>query len=365
MKVSAVSLLSTRLSNQLLTWSGSKLYVYPIKGLRGIELESAEIGPQGIHHDRRFMLYEVQATTGVLKKIQLDTHPACALFEPRIVPGSQEGGSEVVVSFLGNPPRDGEPGDDDHGSVSVPLEPDLSTLEKISVDLHGSPASAYRMGTGYDNWFSQRFGVETMLVYLGDGRRAVLGKTLPPKAAQGQQQRGWISSLTSYIPGARQGGEDSTPWITFSDVAPLMVASESSLQDVRSRLLGGYPVEMYKFRPNIVVDGQAEDAWAEDFWAELRIGPGNTLQLTGNCVRCVSLNVDYKTGKPAEGEEGNVLKRLMKDRRVDAGSKWSPVFGRYAFLDGRHNETITVSVGDGVEVTRRNTERSVWDWPDL
>ena len=124
-------------------------------------------------------------------------------------------------------------------------------------------------------------------------------------------------------------------------------------------------MEMYKFRPNIVVDGHAEDAWAEDFWAELRIGAENTLQLTGNCVRCVSLNVDYKTGKPAEGEEGNVLKRLMKDRRVDVGSKWSPVFGRYAFLGGRHSKGIVIAVGDGVEVTRRNAERTVWDWPDL
>ncbi|KAK3905477.1 MOSC domain-containing protein [Staphylotrichum tortipilum] len=342
----------------------SALYVYPIKGLRGIGLESAEIGPQGIRHDRRFMLYEVQATTSALKKIQLDTHPACALFQPQIVSGSQNGDSEIVVRFLGDPPQNGRPEDENGDSMSVPLEPNLSTLDKIEVDLHGSPASAYRMGDSYDVWFSRRFGVQTILVYLGDGRRAVLGNTLLPKAALGQQ-RGWITPLSSYISGTRQGGEDSTPWIAFSDVAPLLVASESSLQDVRDRLLGGHLVEMYKFRPNIVVDGQSEDAWAEDFWAELRIGAENTLQLTGNCVRCVSLNVDYKTGKPAEGEEGNVLKRLMKDRRVDTGSKWSPVFGRYAFLGGRHSKGITVAVGDGVEVTRRNAERTVWDWPDL
>lgn len=176
--------------------------------------------------------------------------------------------------------------------------------------------------------------------------------------------------MTSYITGSQ--GPDAAPSISFADVAPLMVTSESSLQDVRERLLNGFPVEMYKFRPNIVVDGEGEDAWAEDFWAELQIGSEDadgvqksTLQLTGNCIRCLSLNVDYKTGKPAEGEDGSVLKRLMKDRRVDPGSKWSPVFGRYAFLDGRHTEGITVAVGDDVEITQRNTERTVWDWPGM
>ncbi|KAG7290179.1 hypothetical protein NEMBOFW57_000177 [Staphylotrichum longicolle] len=313
------------------------------------------------------MLYEVPTGTGELKKIQLDTHPLCALFEQQIVPGSQDGEEVIDVRFRGSLPHDTEAGKDSQ-LLKVPLTPDLSFLERIETNLHGSPASAYRMGDSYDAWFTQRFGVPTILVYLGDGRRAVLGKTLVPKSAQEPQQKGWITSWTSYITGSQ--GSDGAPWISFSDVAPLMVTSESSLQDVRERLLNGFPVEMYKFRPNIVVDGQGEDAWAEDFWAELQIGnedgdgvQKSTFQVTGNCVRCVSLNVDYKTGRPADGEDGSVLKRLMKDRRVDPGSKWSPVFGRYAFLDGRHTGGVTVSVGDDVEVTRRNTERSAWDWP--
>jgi uncharacterized protein YcbX len=320
------------------------------------------------------MMYEVHPTTGELKKMQLDTHPRCALFEQQIVPASREGEeSMVVVRYLGDQTKDTGASKDDE-SLRVPLEPDMSTLEKIDVVLHDSPASAYRMGDSFDAWLSQRFGVRTILVYIGDGRRAVLGQTLPPKAARGQQQQGWISSVASYITGPQ---ENPAPSIAFSDVAPLLVASEASLRDVRERLLQGQPVEMYKFRPNIVVDGEGEDPWAEDFWAELEISLGhaggedgdssgkNILQLTGNCVRCMSLNVDYKTGKPAEGEQGNVLKRLMKDRRVDTGSRWSPVFGRYAFLDGRHTEGIAVSVGDGAEVSRRNAERTVWDWPGM
>ncbi|KAL2271964.1 hypothetical protein VTJ83DRAFT_1335 [Remersonia thermophila] len=379
------------------------VYVYPIKALRGIRLESAHVGPQGIRHDRRFMLLEVRPGTGELRKIQLDTHPRCALFEQAFVRDGEQGDETAVsVRFLGQGPQEDAAGEGEgegegeggEALLRVPLAPDTASLAKIDVDLHGSPAKAYRMGDAYDAWFGRRFGIRTVLVYIGDGRRAVLGRTLPPKPAPARQG-GWISSVVSYVTGTQDAAEGSAPWIAFSDVAPLLVTSEASLGDVRDRLLGGHPVEMYKFRPNLVVDGQGEGPWAEDFWAELTIsgsaddgdGDGDhgkaeqrrekVLQLTGNCVRCTSLNVDYRTGRPGEGQEGSVLKSLMKDRRVDAGSKWSPVFGRYAFLGGGRGgggggeggggggRGFRVSIGDDVRVTRRNEERSVWDWPGL
>lgn len=344
------------------------------------------------------MLFEVRPT-GELRKMQLDSHPHCALFEQRIVPGPAggegEGGSVVVaVRYHGPLPPDGDGSSADseeeggkEEELSVPLEPDVAPLAKIDVDLHGSPTAAYRMGEAYDAWFSRRFGFPTVMVYIGDGRRAVLGKTLlPPKPDDADEVEaarpttGWLSSLASYITtGAPPLASDARtkPWLTFTDVAPLLVTSERSLHDVCERLLDGQAVSMYKFRPNIVVDGEGEEPWAEDFWAELAISPGrddtmeqgkkkHTLLLTGNCARCTSLNVDYQTGKPAAGEPGTLLKKLMKDRRVDPGTKWSPIFGRYAFLGGGHDsEGFTISVGDGVEVTRRNAERSVWDWPGL
>lgn len=50
---------------------------------------------------------------------------------------------------------------------------------------------------------------------------------------------------------------------------------------------------------------------------------------------------------------------MQKDRRVDQGMKWSPVFGRYCFLDqGGKGEGRTVRVGDRVEVGERNGGRT-------
>jgi hypothetical protein len=78
-----------------------------------------------------------------------------------------------------------------------------------------------------------------------------------------------------------------------------------------------------------------------------------------NCVRCKSINVDYETGKPGVGASGEILKRLQKDRRIDIGAKWSPVFGRYGFW-GVGCEDEVVRVGDRVNVKKMNEGYTVW-----
>jgi uncharacterized protein YcbX len=340
-----------------------QLYVYPIKALRGIPLETARLGPLGIRYDRHFMLLKVEQD-GQIKKMQLSSHPQCALFEQRMVSDAA-----VIVRYHAPPTATGEdPVQQNRAELRVPLEPDIAHLKRVDINLHGSPASAaYRMGGHYDEWFSSCFGFNSMLVYIGDGRRRVLGSALLPPASarhrqQQQQQQGWFSTLTSYV-AAPVAGPPPPVLLTFSDVAPFLVTTESSLGNVARRLPADVSgkVGMYKFRPNLVVDGEGE--WEEDFWAELTVSGENRLLVTGNCARCTSLNVDYQTGKPAIGELGTVLKKLMKDRRVDPGVKWSPIFGRYAFLAGE--EEIEVSVGDEVEVTEHRSERSVFDWPGL
>ncbi len=74
--------------------------------------------------------------------------------------------------------------------------------------------------------------------------------------------------------------------------------------------------------------------------------------------------MDYKTGKVGTSESGTILKKLQKDRRVDQGAKYSPIFGRYGFLDKMPMGT-KMSVGDEVKVVKRNSERSRFEWPNL
>ncbi|PMB70934.1 Uncharacterized protein YcbX [Beauveria bassiana] len=337
----------------------AQLYIYPVKGLCGIRLDTTEVGGQGLQYDRTFMVCRLGAD-GELIKVQMSEHAECALFQQDVV------NHHIRVRYV----RPKEPVTGYHElqdtALEFPVEPETDGLERADMNLHQSRVLAYRMGQKYDDWFTACFGFETTLLYIGQQRRPILGTFSPrnPPPEEPAPQKGWLSSLSGYVAGRREEEEEEKEdpdWLTFTDCAPLLIATEASLRSVRARVASG-EVDMMKFRPNIVVDGEAE--WDEDFWAALSINGAPALLLTKLCNRCTSLNVDYAKGRyGAPGEEqGTILKVLMRDRRVDAGSPYAPAFGRYGFLDDGV-ERLRVAVGDDVAVTRRTEERPRWDWP--
>lgn len=232
-------------------------------------------------------------------------------------------------------------------TLTIPLTPDTEKLEPFNVNMHGSPTAAFKMPNDYNTWFSECFGYQVVLVYLGENKREVLWPDLVQP--QGASLLARVPLLGSAI--------SQTPEITFADCAPYLVVSATSLDDVSSKLPPAEPMDVTKFRPNIVLSGPVEP-WDEDYWRTVRIGSVE-LAMKHNCVRCASINVDYNTGKPGTGQSGQVLKRLQKDRRVDTGAKWSPVFGRYAFWTPTDSSQV-FKVGDEALVTSRNKDRTVF-----
>lgn len=232
-------------------------------------------------------------------------------------------------------------------STRIPLRPDTKNLLPFNVDMHQSPTAAFEMPRECSTWFSECFGYDVVLVYLGENKRKVLWQDMVQTAS---------ASLLAHLPLLNMV-MPQTPEITFADCAPYLIVSSASLDDVTSRIGSDEPMDVTKFRPNIVVSG-ADEAWEEDYWHKIRIGKAE-LVMKHNCVRCASLNIDYETGKPGTGESGKVLQKLQKDRRVDKGAKWSPVFGRYAFWSGSHGEQV-FKRGDGAIVTDVVKERTVF-----
>ncbi|GLB10823.1 hypothetical protein AtubIFM57258_007235 [Aspergillus tubingensis] len=307
------------------------LYTYPIKSLQGVPISSATFTRTGFPYDRHYMLLKV-LPNGEYKNMHVPHFPEMSLFYTDIIHGDDgkkatgSGSSRIVVTH--RPP----PADDQSQSqrkLEVPLVPNTAGLKEVEVVMHQSPTKGYIMGEEYNGWF-RATGAAGAVVWYGAGRQ-----------------------------------NKKEEQITFADTAPYLIVSRTSVEDVSARLAGDEEMDVTKTRPNIVISG-AETAFEEDFWAEVQIGePGSArLLLTANCIRCQSLNVDYTTGKMGTGESGTVLKKLMKDRRVDKGAKFSPVFGRYGFLDGG-SDGRTVRVGDAVVVARRVKERTVYDWPGL
>lgn len=340
-----------------------------------------------------------------LETMTITYYPELALFTQQIDESAEDASSTFTVTF--NPPHtDGEalpaaPTRLRKNTIAIPLEPDVeywtsrkSPMHEVGVDLHASPTKAVVMPADVSEWFSERLKMAVVLVYLGQNRRKVLGNLAPggtekaDSAASGSSS--WLPSLSVGVPSFLNGAfapktEGSEEQITFTDIAPYLVVTKESLANVSSRLPDGMDMDVTKFRPNIVLSG-AREAYDEDFWGAIKLETAKShavksqfesdrsaaastaeIILTQNCARCKSLNVDFQTGQTAKGEAGKILGKLMKDRRVDKGWKYSPVFGRYGFLHAANNDENGarqqgnwVRVGSKVEVSKRNTERTTF-----
>lgn len=245
-------------------------------------------------------------------------------------------------------------------TIRIPLVPDIEKLEDFHVNMHGSPTDAFNMGEKYSEWFTSCFGYDVVLVYIGtENKRPVIFEDMQPLkpdplTAFFKKNIPFLGKQVEKLMGLQ-----TEEWrIKFQDCAPFLITSKTSLDDVSSRL-EGEKMDMVKFRPNIVLEG-ANDPWQEDYWAKIIINQKTEMIMAHNCVRCKSINLDYDTGKLGVGPSGEVLKRLQKDRRIDIGAKWSPVFGRYTFWSPNGPKSQTIKVGDRVNVTKVNEGFTIW-----
>lgn len=332
----------------------SKIYTYPIKSLRATELQEVPVTIHGMPYDRRYMILKVTKDDDgkpSLQNMAVANFPEMTLFFTSIHMPEDGDAFNATITITFKPPS-GE-----QKSLDVPLKPKTAGLEEIEIVMHRSPTKAYQMDDKYNNWLSSCFGYEVILAYLGDNLRKVLMSTSGNKQPSANPSSNtWLSSLSNKATELVLGQGAAEKRITFADCAPYLIVSDKSMEDVHSRLPDGDEMDITKFRPGFIVTG-ASEVWEEDFWAELTINGETKIECEQNCGRCKSINIDYATGQPGTSEAGQMLKKLNRDRRVDQGTKWSPIFGRYSFLHPGC-EGMVVKVGDEVVVSRRNEERT-------
>lgn len=326
----------------------ASLYIHPIKSLLPVAVQSAQLTALGLAHDRTFVL--LRAATG--EPLHIGRLLRLCLFAVALSDDSSSSNtgvsssSTMTVTFT--PTGD---------TLRLPLVP-AKLGGPVEVVMHGSACTGHRVSTTADTFFSAHLGFAATLVFLGASRRRVLGNLPSPPP-------GPDSNSSWYGLGFGFRGQQNQPEITFADCAPLLVTTTPSLAEVSARC--SCDIDTRKFRPNIVVapgphhpegpggaDGGASEGpteggeeavqpFEEDYWAEITITPpgtdvgtparGHRVQLTANCARCNSINVDFATGSTV-APAVQPLKKLMGDRRVDAGMKFSPIFGRYGFVAG-------------------------------
>ena len=121
--------------------------------------------------------------------------------------------------------------------------------------------------------------------------------------------------------------------VSFADAFPLLIIGDGSLQELNRRL--ETPVEMLRFRPNIVIGGAAPHE--EDSWRQIRLGDIEC-DVVRPCARCMVPTLDPATGIGGVEPTRTLASYRKWDRKI-----W---FGQNAV----HRSPGTLEVGAAVEV---------------
>ena len=239
-------------SNGLLV---SRLFVYPVKSLGGIEVREAEAGARGFRHDRRWMLVDDRGVFMTQRG-----HPRMSLVRVRVE------GDRLSLGAPGMPDLD------------LPLDPEPGggTLRTV---VWGDEVEAISCGREASSWLSGFLGTGCRLAYMPE-----------------ESERGVDPHY----------GRDGD-LVGFADGFPFLLLSQASLDDLNARLKEPVPVD--RFRPNIVFSGC--EPYAEDGWRGVRIGEV-PFRAVKRCARCSVTMVDQARG--TRGKEP--LRTLARYRRV-------------------------------------------------
>ncbi|MGE4799045.1 YcbX family protein [Yersinia hibernica] len=234
----------------------SRLYVHPVKSMRGLQLSHAQVSSSGLAFDRVFMITEPDGTF-----ITARQYPKMVMFTPALM-------SDGL--YLTAP--DGE-------SANIRFNDFLANAAPTEV--WGNHFTALIAPAAINNWLSGYFQREVQLRWLG----TELTRRVKPMPE---------------IP------------LSFADGFPYLLINEASFKELQQRCPGSIKLE--QFRPNLVVTGAS--AFAEDSWQVIRVGD-ITFDLVKPCSRCVLTTVSIERGR--KHPTGEPLQTLQTFRTAENG----------------------------------------------
>jgi uncharacterized protein YcbX len=232
------------------------LNVYPVKGCRGIALESARIGAAGFEHDREWLITRPDGRFMTQRE-----EPRLALIETAL---------DADTLRLRVP---------DGSLLNVAAS---ATGREVEVTCWKDTCAAFDAGDAAAEFLARYLGAPYRLVRF-DARR---------KRPANPQWTPGVEALNQ-----------------FSDGFPWLLASEASLEELNSRLSRKLP--MNRFRPNIVVSGLP--AFGEDRLREVS-GGGVRLRRAKGCTRCIVTTTDQATATRDGDEPLRTLAKFRFDR---------------------------------------------------
>lgn len=277
----------------------SQLIIYPVKSCAPVLLKRALLTDQGLDLDRAWMVVDERG-----QFLSQRQYPRLALVQPQLRL------SDLVLRAPG----------------MLALHLSLDGVEQaMKVSLWDEAIDAWDMGELAAQWFSDFLGCRARLVRFD------------PQFERPSERR-WTGGQTVLNP--------------FSDGFPLMLLSQPSVDELNKRLQSAGPVDILRFRPNIVLsagDAQAWGAHDEDRADELHIETGKgliRLKSAKPCTRCEMVEVD-----PQTAQTGSAVLPALRAYRRDARVNGAITFGvNLMVLEGFDQE---LAVGQTVRASLR------------
>ena len=218
--------------------SVSSIFIYPVKGLSGIELNSCKVLTEGLENDRRLMLVDSNG-----KFISQREHSILSLFKCSIKDAI------LKVEF-----KDSD--------LDISLMENLNYLTPVSVWNSKLKASQYQ--SHINEWFSDHLNQKCNLVKLDSNHRRFKRLFVPP--------------FSTYV--------------SFADGYPILLLSEASMALLNSKLEKQLLID--RFRANIIINNC--EAHEEDEYGRYRIGDVEFKNIKP-CARCIVTTIDQQTAE--------------------------------------------------------------------
>ena len=283
----------------------SQLIVYPVKSCAGVEVREAILTETGLEFDRAWMVVDERGDFLTQREL-----PRMALIQPQLKT------YDMVLRAPG----------------MLALHVKLDEVEApVRVRVWEDEVAAYDMGPIAAQWFTDFLGQPARLVRFD-----------PDHTRLSDLQ--W----TAGIHATNQ----------FSDGFPLLLISQASLAGLNYKLeaAGSPPVNMLRFRPNIVMDdpvnaapGEALAAHDEDRLQDLLIATEQgavQLKAVKPCPRCPIANVDPVTASVSP-EVNDQLQGYRKNDRLGG----APTFGMNLIVI--HGDDYLLRIGQTVTASYR------------
>ena len=312
-----------------------EVFVYPVKSMRGISVQSATVGKYGLSSgknvDRQFMIVSEAGKRMITGRRY-----------PNIVLISANCDEENNITFSAPNMSD--------ISVEIPT----NVYDEIETDVFGSSCKGYDMGDAIAKWLSK-------FILNEEGGLRLITHIMP------SMERGsnWFSGIRKKFKADRIADVESTrahhsdtpikPFCLpddvplFADGFGYLLLTEASVNKLNDELkdngVSDLVVEKTRFRPNIYVSG-TKSPFEEDSWLYIRIGDC-LFRNAALCTRCVFTTVNPKTGEKHPNQEPlKTLKKFRKtlDRHERKVYGDSPFFGINLGVD----KCGTIKVGDKI-----------------